>query len=69
MLQWRFLEVNLDGLTQLEYSSEISPEGTLNGDLFIIGSGDPSIGSGKAGAASTASIAADYLDKIKKRRN
>ena len=52
-------------ITQLEYSGEISPEGTLNGDLFIIGSGDPSIGSGKAGAASTASIAADYLDKIK----
>ena len=49
-------------ITQLEYSGEISPEGTLNGDLFIIGSGDPSIGSGKAGAASTASIAADYLD-------
>lgn len=51
-------------ITQLEYSGEISSEGELNGNLFIIGSGDPSMGTGKAGAWSYTSIVNDYLAKI-----
>lgn len=30
--------------TELAYSGTISPEGTLNGDLYIVGGGDPTIG-------------------------
>lgn len=51
-------------ITQLEYSGELSPEGELNGNLFIIGSGDPSMGTGKAGASSNYEIIADYIAKI-----
>ena len=29
-------------ITQLEYSGTIDETGTLNGNLFVIGSGDPS---------------------------
>src|SRR6218665_801915 len=38
--------------------------GTLNGNLFVIGSGDPSMGTGKAGAWSYSQIISDYLAKI-----
>ncbi len=51
-------------ITQLEYSGELSPEGELNGNLYIIGSGDPSMGTGKAGAWSYSQIISDYISKI-----
>lgn len=51
-------------ITQLEYSGELSPEGELNGNLYIIGSGDPSMGTGKAGAWSYSQIISDFIYKI-----
>ena len=51
-------------ITQLEYSGTIDETGTLNGNLFVIGSGDPSMGTGKAGAWSYSQIISDYLAKI-----
>ena len=53
--------------TQLEYAGEIDENGTLNGNLYLIGSGDPSLGTGKAGAYRYAEIASEYryqLDKL-----
>ena len=37
-------------VTQLEYSGTIDADGNLNGNLYIVGSGDPSLGTNKAGA-------------------
>ena len=51
-------------ITQLEYSGTIDETGALNGDLFIIGSGDPSMGTGKAGAWSYSQIITNYISKI-----
>lgn len=51
-------------IAQLEYSGTIDETGTLNGNLFIIGSGDPSMGTGKAGAKSYTDIVTQYLSKI-----
>ncbi len=51
-------------ITQLEYSGTIDETGTLNGNLYIIGSGDPSMSTGKAGAKSNSEIVADYISKI-----
>ena len=51
-------------ITQLEYSGTIDEAGVLNGDLFVIGSGDPSMGTGKAGAWSYSKIITDYISKI-----
>ena len=53
-------------ITQLEYSGELSPEGELNGNLYIIGSGDPSMGTGKAGAWSYSQIISDIFLKFLK---
>lgn len=47
-------------ITQLEYSGDIDQDGVLNGNLYIVGSGDPSIGTGKAGASTYSSIASDF---------
>lgn len=33
--------------TRISYDGEIQPDGTLQGNLYIIGSGDPTLGSGK----------------------
>lgn len=46
--------------TQVEYSGDIDENGVLNGNLYIIGSGDPSIGTGKAGASTYSIIANDF---------
>ncbi|MHA6727767.1 D-alanyl-D-alanine carboxypeptidase/D-alanyl-D-alanine endopeptidase [Chryseobacterium sp. A301] len=47
--------------TQLEYSGEINSEGVLTGDLYIVGSADPSLGTGKAGALSYGSLINEYI--------
>ena len=51
--------------TQLEYSGEINADGVLNGNLYLVGSGDPSIGSNKAGAASYWTLVSDFIDAMK----
>jgi len=51
--------------TQLEYSGGISQDGVLEGNLYIIGSGDPSLGSGSAGASSYTDIVKGFKSSIK----
>lgn len=48
-------------ITQLEYSGNIDAEGVLQGNLYIIGSGDPSLGTNKAGASSYKNIISDFI--------
>ena len=55
---------NFRWITQLEYSGEIDAEGTLNGNLYIVGSGDPLIGTGKAGSAKYGDIVNDFIYAI-----
>lgn len=47
-------------ITQLEFSGNIDADGVLQGDLYIVGSGDPSLGTNKAGASSYSSIISDF---------
>lgn len=47
-------------ITQLEYSGDIDENGVLNGNLYIIGSGDPSLGTRKSGSSSYADLANDF---------
>ncbi len=56
---------NFRWITQLEHSGEIDENGILNGNLYIIGSGDPSLGTRKAGAASYGEIVSDFISGIK----
>ncbi|MDO5614831.1 MAG: D-alanyl-D-alanine carboxypeptidase, partial [Cruoricaptor ignavus] len=51
-------------VTQLEYSGEITEDGILNGNIYIVGSGDPSIGTGKAGASTYRAIITDFVSAI-----
>ena len=53
-------------VTQLEYSGTIE-EGVLNGNLYIVGSGDPSLGTSKAGASSYGGIISDFIAAIKEK--
>lgn len=52
---------NYRWMTQLEYSGTIDENGTLNGNLYLIGSGDPSLGTNKAGAWSYRDIISDFM--------
>lgn len=54
---------NFKWITQLEYSGTIE-DGVLNGNLYIVGSGDPSLGTSKAGASSYSSIISDFKAAI-----
>ncbi|WP_312089678.1 D-alanyl-D-alanine carboxypeptidase/D-alanyl-D-alanine-endopeptidase [Chryseobacterium sp.] len=56
---------NYRWMTQLEYSGNIDENGVLNGNIYIVGSGDPSLGTNKAGAASYKDIVADFVSGIK----
>ena len=51
--------------TQLEYSGSIDAEGVLTGNLYIVGSGDPSLGGNRGGASSYGQIVNQYLDAIR----
>lgn len=51
-------------ITQLEYSGDIDNAGNLNGNLYIIGSGDPSLGTGKAGATTYFSLTNNYINAL-----
>jgi len=55
---------NYRWMTQLEYSGTVDENGVLNGNLYIVGSGDPSLGTNKAGAASYRDIVSDFVSGI-----
>ena len=55
---------NFRWITQLEYSGTIE-DGILNGNLYIVGSGDPSLGTNKAGAYSYREIISDFIAAAK----
>ncbi|SIQ43822.1 D-alanyl-D-alanine carboxypeptidase / D-alanyl-D-alanine-endopeptidase (penicillin-binding protein 4) [Chryseobacterium sp. RU37D] len=52
---------NYRWITQLEYSGSIDENGVLNGNLYVEGSGDPSLGTNKAGAWSYRDIISDFI--------
>lgn len=53
--------------TQLEYSGSIDVDGVLTGNLYIVGSGDPSLGGNRGGASSYGQIVSQYLDAIQQK--
>lgn len=55
---------NYRWMTQLEYSGTIDENGVLNGNLYLIGSGDPSLGTNKAGAWSYRDIISDFMSGL-----
>lgn len=57
---------NFKWITQLEYSGTIE-DGILNGNLYIVGSGDPSLGTNKAGASSYSNIISDFISATKEK--
>ena len=50
--------------TQLEYSGTIDENGVLTGNLYIVGSGDPSLGTNKAGASSYREIIDTFKEAL-----
>ena len=56
---------NFRWITQLEYSGEIDADGVLQGNLYIVGSGDPSLGTNKAGASSYHDVVSDFISATK----
>ncbi|WHF52634.1 D-alanyl-D-alanine carboxypeptidase/D-alanyl-D-alanine-endopeptidase [Chryseobacterium gotjawalense] len=57
---------NFKWITQLEYSGEIE-DGVLKGNLYIVGSGDPSLGTNKAGAGSYSQIISEFISAAKEK--
>lgn len=55
---------NYRWVTQLEYSGNIDENGVLNGNLYVVGSGDPSLGTNKAGAWSYRDIISDFTSGL-----
>ncbi|WP_027377431.1 D-alanyl-D-alanine carboxypeptidase/D-alanyl-D-alanine endopeptidase [Kaistella palustris] len=55
---------NFRWMTQLEYSGEIDADGVLQGNLYIVGSGDISLGTNKAGAASYRTVVSDFISEM-----
>lgn len=55
---------NYRWMTQLEYSGTVDENGTLNGNLYVVGSGDPSLGTNKAGAWSYRDIISDFMSGL-----
>ncbi|PQA94205.1 D-alanyl-D-alanine carboxypeptidase / D-alanyl-D-alanine-endopeptidase (penicillin-binding protein 4) [Chryseobacterium piscicola] len=55
---------NYRWMTQLEYSGTVDENGVLNGNIYIVGSGDPSLGTNKAGAWSYKEIITDFTDAL-----
>ena len=53
--------------TQLEYSGNIDADGVLTGNIYIVGSGDPSLGTNKAGSSSYAVIANQFLTALQEK--
>lgn len=51
-------------ITQLENSGNIDSDGVLQGNLYIVGSGDPSLGTNKGGASSYRDIVSDFMTAI-----
>ncbi len=58
------LSENYRWMTQLEYSGQVDENGVLNGNLYIVGSGDPSLGTNKAGALSYREIISDFVSGL-----
>lgn len=56
---------NYRWMTQLDYSGTVDENGVLNGNLYLIGSGDPSLGTNKAGAWSYREIITDFISGLK----
>lgn len=50
--------------TQLEYSGAVDENGVLTGNLYIVGSGDPSLGTNKAGALSYREIIDTFKEAL-----
>lgn len=54
--------------TDIAYSGQIDPDGTLTGDLYIIGSGDPTLGKSRIeGVADFRSLMKEIANKVKDR--
>lgn len=51
--------------TQLEYSGIIDENGVLDGNLYIIGSGDPSFGAARVGSTTTSGLVSQFITAIR----
>ena len=51
--------------TRLAHSGEISPDGTLKGDLYIIGGGDPTLGSGECGSKGAEELVSGWVRRVR----
>lgn len=59
------LGTNFRWNTQLEYSGSIDADGVLTGNLYVVGSGDPSLGGNRGGALSYGEIANQFLTAVR----